>query len=169
MIFCYRNISTLFKDIAKSLFIGLVIGAFFTTFLPKELLASFSDNLLLTYLAVIAISMPLYVCATSSLPIGASLLLSGMSVGAVFVFLSAGPATNSVTMSVVKEMFGKRALIIYISTIAILSIAFGFLLDSWLDNIELVNYLSHSEKFGIINYIATAIMLFLMLYYWRKK
>ena len=63
--------NTLFSDIAKSLFIGLLIGALFTTFLPKELLLSMSDNLILTYLIVIAISMPLYVCATSSLPIGA--------------------------------------------------------------------------------------------------
>ena len=52
--------------------------------------------------------MPLYVCATSSLPIGASFLLSGMSGGAVFVFLSAGPATNSVTMSVVFKTLGKK-------------------------------------------------------------
>jgi len=161
--------NTLFQDIAKSLFIGLLIGALFSTLFPKEFLSSFSDNLFLSYLAVIVISMPLYVCATSSLPIGASLLLNGMSVGAVFVFLSAGPATNSVTMSVVKEMFGKKALIIYIATIAILSIFFGFLLDSWFDDLKLSNYLLHNEDFNVINYIATAIMLSLMLYYWRRK
>jgi uncharacterized membrane protein YraQ (UPF0718 family) len=160
---------TLFSDIAKSLFIGLVIGALFTTFLPKELLGSMSDNLILTYLLIIAISMPLYVCATSSLPIGAALLLSGLPLGAVFVFLSAGPATNSVTMSVVKSMYGKRALAIYLATIAFLSILFGLVLDNYFDTIAIKSMAKHQEDFGIINYIATALMLSLMLYYWRKK
>jgi len=160
---------TLFSDIAKALFIGLIIGALFTTFLPKELLGSMSDNLILTYLLIIAISMPLYVCATSSLPIGAALLLSGLPLGAVFVFLSAGPATNSVTMSVVKSMYGKRALAIYLATIALLSILFGLLLDIYFPQINIAKVLAHSEGFGVINYIATAIMLALMFYYWRRK
>ena len=62
----------LFSDIAKSLFIGLILGAIFTTFLPKELIAMTGDNLVVTYLIILLISMPMYVCATSSLPIGAS-------------------------------------------------------------------------------------------------
>ena len=161
--------NTLFSDIAKSLFIGLVIGALFATFLPKELLNAMSDNLILTYLLIIAISMPLYVCATSSLPIGASLLLSGLPLGAVFVFLSAGPATNSVTMSVVKSMYGKRALAIYLGSIALLSIIFGLILDNFFSEVSVENILEHQENASILEYLATTIMLALMLYYWRKK
>jgi uncharacterized membrane protein YraQ (UPF0718 family) len=161
--------NTLFSDIAKSLFIGLVVGALFTTFLPKELLNQVSQNLILSYLLVIAISMPLYVCATSSLPIGAALLLSGMSVGSVFLFLSAGPATNSVTMSVVKSMYGKKAMAIYIGVIAIMSMFFAYLLDSFYPSLEVANSISHNQGYGAINYVSTAIMLLLMLYYWRKK
>ena len=92
-----------------------------------------------------------------------------MSVGAVFVFLSAGPATNSITMSVVKDMFGKRALLIYMAIIATLSIFFGLLLDNTFSTINIVNFANHNEGFSTINYIATAIMLLLMAYYWRKK
>ena len=161
--------NTLFGDISKSLFIGLILGALFTTLLPKELMATAKDNLILTYLIIIIVSMPLYVCATSSLPIGASLIFSGLPVGAAFILLSAGPATNSVTMSVVKDMFGKKGFLIYITTIATLSILFAFILDTFFAKINIINYMEHSEKFTIINYIATVVMLSLIAYYWRKK
>ncbi len=45
-----------------------------------------------------------------SLPIAISLLVNGMTLGSAFIFLTAGPATNSVTMGVVADMFGKRSL-----------------------------------------------------------
>jgi uncharacterized membrane protein YraQ (UPF0718 family) len=161
--------NTLFGDISKSLFIGLIIGSLFSTFLPKELISSLGDNLIITYILVLIISMPLYVCATSSLPIGASLLISGLPIGAVYLFLSAGPATNSVTMSVINNMFGKKGFFIYIGTISILSIIFGYILDNYFNNIEISRFIEANQHFTILNYIATTIMIILMLYYWRKK
>ncbi len=161
---------TLFKDMAKSLLIGLIIGALFSTFLPKESIRDFAQNGILSYILVLVVSVPLYVCATSSLPIGASLLLSGLPVGAVFVFLSAGPATNSVTMSVVKDMFGKKAFLIYIFSISVWSLFFGYLLDHFLFDLKGEIIKESMEQDGIINYIATIIMLFLTAYYiWRGK
>ena len=161
--------NVLFSDIAKSLLIGVILGAIFTTFLPKELLSKIYEYNFLTYLLVIAISMPLYVCATSSLPIAAAFLLSGMSPGAAFVFLSAGPATNSVTMGVVASMFGKKSLIIYILTIAILSILFGFLLDNYINSINIIEFNNTHESNSIINIVSSIIMVILMVYYILRK
>jgi len=73
--------------------------------------------------------MPMYVCATSSTPIAAALILKGLNPGAALVFLLAGPATNAATMNIVKTIFNTRALIIYLSMISICSLAMGFLLD----------------------------------------
>lgn len=167
-IFSYA-FNTLFKDISKSLFIGLVLGSLFTTFLPKELLSSLGQNHFLTYLLVLVVSMPLYVCATSSLPIGASLLLSGLSSGAVFVFLSAGPATNSVTMKVVYDMFGRVGFTIYMLTIAILSVSFGFLFDTLFSNVDVLSIASSSENSGYFSIISTVVMLALMGFYYFKR
>ena len=72
-------------------------------------------------------------------------------------------------MSVVKNMFGKRGLFIYIFTIAILSIIFALVLDTLFSDIKVQNFINHNEHFTIFNYIATAIMLILMIYFWRKK
>lgn len=120
---------TLLGDIAKPLFWGLLIGAAITVAIPENVGEWLATYDWLGYLLVIAIAVPMYVCATASLPIAASLVLSGVSLGAAFVFLSAGPATNTVTMGVVKKMLGSKALVIYLATISVGSILFGLLID----------------------------------------
>lgn len=158
--------NTLFRDIAKPLAIGLIVGAVFTTLFPKELIGNIFSNSYIGYFIALIVSMPLYVCATSSLPIALSLILNGMSAGVAFIFLSAGPATNSVTMGVVAEMFGKRSLLLYIGTIAIFSILFGILLDNILDGIEFNSYIQESIKTtSILDIISSTIMFVLMSYY----
>lgn len=160
---------TLFGDIYFSLFVGIMLGAAFSTFLPKELLAALFAYHFLTYVAVLIIAMPMYVCATASLPIAAAFLLSGMSAGGAFVFLSAGPATNSVTMGVVAQMFGKRSLMIYLGVISLLSIAFGSLYDYYFGTLEVVNIAAHAERFGMLDYLSTAVMFALIAYYFLRR
>ncbi len=161
--------NTLFGDIAKSLFIGLVLGALFTTFMPKDLMAYLFDSRILSYFLVLLIAMPMYVCATSSLPIAAAFVLNGMSAGAAFIFLSAGPATSTVTMGVVASMFGKRTLFVYIGVIAILSIVFGFLLDTILPTLNVGRVAQSVEQIGALDTISTFIMFALMAYYMIKR
>lgn len=120
---------TLLGDIAKPLFWGLLLGALITVAIPDDLSEVLKAYSWLSYLIVIAIAVPMYVCATASLPIAAGLMLSGVSAGAAFVFLSAGPATNTVTIGVVKKMLGTRSLVIYLGSIIVGSILFGLGLD----------------------------------------
>lgn len=161
----YYAYVTLFKDIYKSLFIGILLGATFTTFLPKEILEPLFEYQYLTYIAVLIIAMPLYVCATASLPIAAAFILSGMSSGAAFIFLSAGPATNSVTMGVVLSMFGKKSLFIYIFTISILSIFFGYIFDTYFFNVEVLSIMNRTDEHLLLDTISTSIMFLLIFYY----
>lgn len=149
--------------------IGLVFGGIFTTLLPKEIIAPIFEYRFLTYFAVLIIAMPLYVCATASLPIAAAFMLSGMSGGAAFVFLSAGPATNTVTMGVVMEMFGKKALLIYLGTISLLSILFGYLFDTFWGELDILSASTEMEQFGTVDTLSTIIMFGLILYYLWKK
>lgn len=80
-------------------------------------------------LLMLVVSIPLYVCSTGSVPIAAALIAQGISPGAAFVFLTAGPATNTATIATVWKVLGRRVTILYLSTIAAFSLAFGFLLD----------------------------------------
>ena len=157
--------NTIFKDFAKPLLFGLLLGAVFTTFLPKEYASVVFENQFLSYGLILLISVPLYVCATASLPIAAALMMSGLSGGAAFIFLSAGPATNSVTMSVIYKSLGKSALVIYLGTITFLSLLFGYLFDTYFPTLDILHFANHQEETNILNTIASGFMILLMLYY----
>ncbi|MBU1669001.1 SO_0444 family Cu/Zn efflux transporter [bacterium] len=151
---------TLLGDIAKPLFWGLIIGALITVAIPQNLSDILVQYSWLSYLIVIVIAVPMYVCATASLPIAAGLMLSGVSAGAAFVFLSAGPATNTVTIGVVKKMLGTRSLYIYLGSIVVGSVLFGLGLDylflaSEIDPQSLVHLY---EEVGVISMLSSVVL-----------
>ena len=78
---------------------------------------------------MVLISIPMYICATASTPIAAGLLMSGISPGAVLVFMLAGPATNIATIGVVRKELGKRALWAYLAGVIGTALVFGLLTD----------------------------------------
>ena len=159
---------TLMKDIAKPLFWGLLIGALISTAIPENLGEVLSSHLWIGYLASILIALPMYVCATASLPIAASLVLNGVSLGAAFVFLTAGPATNTVTMGVVKNMLGKRALILYLLTISGGSLLFGVGLDLLFGSIEAKRIVKIKESVGLVESVSSIILYILIFYFLLK-
>ena len=161
---------TLLGDIAKPLFWGLIIGALITALIPQNLGEILSSHTWIGYIGAISIAIPMYICATSSLPIAASLVLSGVSMGAAFVFLSAGPATNTVTMGVVKKMLGSKSLFIYLSVIIIGSITFGIMLDTLFNSLSInpKNLIHIQEQMGIIE-ITSSIILYGFLGYFLIK
>jgi len=161
---------TLLGDIAKPLFWGLLLGALITVAIPDNLSELLKAYNWLSYLIVIAIAVPMYVCATASLPIAAGLMLSGVSAGAAFVFLSAGPATNTVTIGVVKKMLGSRSLTIYLGTIIIGSMIFGLGLDFVFDasNIDPASLVHMEEHGGIIATVSALLLWGLVLYFITK-
>nr|NJM02102.1 SO_0444 family Cu/Zn efflux transporter [Desulfobacula sp.] len=119
----------LLSDIAKPFIIGIFIAGLITFSLPEDLTLWANEHQFLSMLAMLAAGIPMYVCATSSTPIAAALILKGLNPGAALVFLLAGPATNAATIMIVKNMFNTRALIIYLSMISVCSVSMGFLLD----------------------------------------
>ncbi|MFT7860763.1 MAG: SO_0444 family Cu/Zn efflux transporter [Sulfurimonas sp.] len=159
---------TLLGDIASPLLIGLLLGALITVAIPENLSAILLEYSWLSYIIVILIAVPMYVCATASLPIAAGLMLAGVSPGAAFVFLSAGPATNTVTIGVVKEMLGKTSLYIYLGTIIIGSVLFGFVLDYVLSGVDIKEMIHLHEEAGIIEIGSSIVLWGLILYFISK-
>ena len=111
------------------------------------------------------VSLPIYVCATASIPIAVALLGKGVSAGAVFVFLMAGPATNASSIAVVKKILGKKTMYLYLFLIAFTSIFFGIILDSFLV-IELPLSITHNHIHNEINFLSillTAVFILILM------
>jgi uncharacterized membrane protein YraQ (UPF0718 family)/copper chaperone CopZ len=117
------------QDISKWLIIGLVLAAVIAVILPENFFTTYINSPLLNMLIVLAASIPLYVCATGSVPIAAVLMMKGLSPGAALVFLMAGPATNAATMTVIGNSLGRKTLFMYLSSIIGSAIFFGLLID----------------------------------------
>jgi len=121
----------LLQDIAKWLILGFLFAALISVILPDDFFSSFHGYGLIEIFVVLAASVPVYICATGSIPIAAVLLMKGVSPGAALVFLMAGPATNVATMTVLGKTMGRKSLIAYLSSIIGGAVLFG-LLTNWL-------------------------------------
>lgn len=116
------------QDIGKWLIIGIVVAGIISL-IPSEYFAIFSGNTLLSMLFVLLLAIPMYLCATGSIPIAVALILKGLTPGAALVMLMAGPACNIASILVIGKKLGRKTLITYLSSIIISAIAFGCLID----------------------------------------
>ena len=117
------------QNIGKWLIIGLVIAAAITVFIPDGFFTFFADYPLLSMIAVVIVAVPMYVCSTDSIPIALSLMLKGLSPGAAFVLLMAGPTANFASIIIVSKSLGKKTAAIYLGTIVVGAIAIGLCID----------------------------------------
>lgn len=125
-----RSFSVLFNELSHWIFLGLVLSGVLTWLVPPGALSRFFGSGLTPMLVMLVIGLPMYICASGSTPLAAALIYKGLSPGAALVFLLVGPATNLGTMGVVAQNFGKRALVIYLLTLALLSLVLGSVLNS---------------------------------------
>jgi uncharacterized membrane protein YraQ (UPF0718 family) len=119
----------LMGDISPWFILGIFLAGLISYLLPDRFADAYLGNPLFAMPLMLIIGIPLYVCATSSTPIAAALILKGLSPGAALVFLLAGPATNMASLSMVSKLMGKRSLAIYLGAISACALVLGFLTD----------------------------------------
>lgn len=117
------------QDIGKWLMVGLVIAGLITVFVPDSFFAIFADKPLLSMLLVLAFAVPMYLCATGSIPIAVALMMKGLSPGTALVLLMAGPAVNAASMLVISKVMGRKTLMLYLLSIVSGAIGFGLGID----------------------------------------
>ncbi len=117
-------------DIALHFVVGVIIAALITIIIPTGFFESLNiSSGILAMLVMLAIGLPMYICSTSSIPIALVLMAKGISPGAAFVFLFAGPATNAASLAVLSKSLGKKTVAVYLAITAVSAIGFGLLLD----------------------------------------
>lgn len=117
------------RDIGKWLIIGLVVAGLITVFVPDSFFITFADKPLLSMLLVLVCAIPMYLCATGSIPIAVALMLKGLSPGTALVLLMAGPAANVASILVINKVLGRKTLLIYLASIISGAILFGLGID----------------------------------------
>ncbi len=132
------------QDISNWLIIGLMVAALISVLVPDDFFADKIPNDFIGMLVILVISIPVYICATASVPVAAVLMLKGLSPGAALVLLMAGPATNAATITMIGKVLGKKSLIGYLGAIITGALLSGLFIDYFLP----AEWFRVSEHFG---------------------
>lgn len=129
----FEHMIDVIRPIWRWILFGVVASAAITVWIPPGAMAGWSGmHAVLAGAAALLIALPLYVCATASVPIAAALIAQGMPTGAALVFLMAGPATNVATIGAVKRAFGGRVLAVYLATVILGSVGLAYVYDAFI-------------------------------------
>ncbi len=157
----------LMSDIAPWFALGILLAAGITLYLPDDLGEMLPGGGMVSMLAMLAVAMPMYVCATASTPIAAALALKGFTPGALLVFLLAGPATNAATIVMVGRLLGRKSACISVGSIIAVTLACAVAADAlyvWL-GFEVHGWIGKSgvEEGGVVSILAALVMLAVLL------
>lgn len=174
---CYQAIRygfvEMMEDIGKWLIVGIIVAGLITVIIPDDFFSIFKDNTALSILLVLCISIPMYICATGSIPIAVALIMKGLTPGAALVMLIAGPACNLASILVINKVLGKKVLALYIAAIIFGSILFGVGIDYLLPREWFINNLmisnEHEHGAGWFEWICTGTLILLLLNVVRIK
>lgn len=157
-------------DVGKWLVIGLLLAAVITVAIPDSWFRVFAESPWLSYLLVLILTLPMYVCATGSLPIAVSFLMKGLSPGSAMIFLMVGPATNAASLLVVDKVLGRRTTVAYLVSVivgALLSaVAIDFVLPAaWFATPVMFHHgaCCHDEGISTFQAICTVVFALLLL------
>jgi uncharacterized membrane protein YraQ (UPF0718 family) len=126
----------LMDDLAGWLLIGMLLAGGMMAILPDGFFTGLAGSDWVMMPLMLVVGAPIYVCATSSTPLAAALILKGVSPGAALVFLLAGPATNIGALMIIRRQLGNRSILLYLTAIFVVSIVMGMTLNglyAWFD------------------------------------
>lgn len=164
----------LVASIGGWLVFGLVIAAIISVYVPKDFFSILGTWPLLSMIAVLIVAIPMYVCATGSIPIALSLVMKGLSPGTALVLLMAGPAANFASFTLISREMGRKTAILYLISISLGAIAFGLMIDYLLPKDWFaIAGARHTDGMihhtSLISLICSAILVILLLYSWLSR
>ncbi|MBD5163939.1 MAG: SO_0444 family Cu/Zn efflux transporter [Bacteroidales bacterium] len=162
-------------SIGSWLVIGLIIAALITVYVPADFFSFLGGWPILSMIAVLLIAVPMYVCATGSIPIAMSLMLKGLSPGTALVLLMAGPAANFASFTLISREMGRKAAIVYLASIVAGALAFGLAIDyllpaSWFSFAHThAGCAHHGVGFELFPTICSSVLVALLIYTFIKN
>jgi hypothetical protein len=156
---------TLPRDIGKAMLVGLVIAALISVIVPPDFFADYLGKGVFAMVVMMLLGIPMYVCATASVPIAAALILKGLTPGAAMVFLMTGPATNAASFATIWKTLGRATALVYLAAVAGCALASGIILDLIAAHFKVHAVTRHAHMLPPFIKNASAIILFAVLAY----
>lgn len=158
------------NDLSHWLALGLVLSGIISACIPESFFQGWAGQGVSSLFLMLAISMPMYICASGSTPIAAVMVAKGLSPGAALVFLLAGPATNIGSVPVLLKILGRRATILYLVSIFLVTFSIGLAVNQYYSNTDLSPHIAiHSnmeEMDGVWGLLSALILLVLLVKGW---
>ena len=157
------------KSLFKPLIIGILFASLISTFIKDDYFISYNSTFT-EIIFISLISIPMYICSTASVPLALSFINLGISPGAVLIFLIIGPATNTLTLTTLWKIIGKKETILFIGSIIINAVIFGILLNNLkVEGIvsNCLNYCDGTHK--AIDIICVVLLYIILLFPFLKK
>ncbi|RJP24281.1 MAG: hypothetical protein C4527_19080 [Candidatus Omnitrophota bacterium] len=155
------------NDLAHWLALGFVLSGVIALWIPDWIFQSWAGQGFSSLLIMLAVSMPMYICASGSTPIAAVMMAKGLSPGAALVFLLAGPATNISSLPVLVKILGRRATLLYLLSIIVVSLAIGNFVNLYVTVNDITPQVSihhaGNEEIGLVGSLAGLLFLLLLI------
>lgn len=138
--------------ISKFTVSGMLIAGILFSIVPQSLIELYLGSPgLISLLGITVVAALMYVCAVGHIPFIAALVASGAAPGVAITFLMAGCATNIAELISIRKLIGKRAVIIYATSVIIISEIVGYLTNVILKDFRpVLNYdaITHSISYA---------------------
>lgn len=171
--------------ISKFTVSGMLIAGILFSVVPQTMIQRYLGNPgAISLLGITIVACLMYVCAVGHIPFIAAIVASGAAPGVAITFLMAGCATNIAELLSIRKLIGKRAMILYATSVILLSEIVGFLTNLLLPNFKPVlqyDSISHSISYAnkfivefpiILKYSCSILLIFyalISLYRYLKK
>ena len=157
------------KSLFKPLMIGILFASLISTFFKENYFISYNSTFT-EIIFISLISIPMYICSTASVPLALSFINLGISPGAVLIFLIIGPATNTITLTTLWKIIGKKETILFIGSIIMNAVIFGILLN----NLKIEGIISNSINYcdgmhKVVDIICVFLLYITLLFPFLKK
>jgi len=165
---------TLPGDIGRALLIGILIAGLIAAAVPEDFLGGFLGAGAFSIALMMIVGIPIYVCATASVPLAAGFIAMGATPGAALAFLVAGPATNAATLTTISRVLGRRTMLIYLLTVAVSAFGGGLMLD-WLlpraaEAVPALSGMGHDHgSVGWFDHLSGVVLVVVMSWSWWKS
>ena len=147
------------RDIGRTLLVGLAVAALISAIIPKGYFSSIVPPGPIQILVLMLVGIPVYICATASIPVAAGLILAGVSPGAAFALLMTGPATNAATLATIWKVMGRRTCLIYLGTMMVAAFIGGLILDTIVSSQEVQAAMHHGWMPGWVKAVSAVVLL----------